>query len=280
MAKGNFFRSLRQLILLTILLMVAGGSYLSQIRSTSWEEPLWIPLYPIAADGQQVARSYIGTLTAQQFVAIEQFLERETRRYGVAINRPIRIDIGETVAEQPPSPPVNRNPISVAMWSLRLRWWAYQTTKDQPGATPDIRLFLVYHDPEIQPRVPHSLGMQKGMLGVVHVFADRNMRKKNNVVIAHEMLHTLGATDKYAADSNLPLFPIGYAEPDSLQRHPQRYAEIMGGRIPLSETEAVIPDSLQQAIVGKETALEIRWIETLKKEPVRLGRADGQMASE
>jgi hypothetical protein len=192
---------------------------------------------------------------------------RETRRYDVAIERPVRIDIGLPVAEQPPAPPESRNPITVALWSIRLRWWAHQATKNQPGATPDIRLFLVYHDPGIRTRVPHSLGMQEGMLGVVHVFADRNMQKKNNVVIAHEMLHTLGATDKYAIDGNLPLFPVGYAEPDRTARHPQRYAEIMGGRIPLSDTEAVMPDSLRQVRVGGYTALEIRWIETLKKNP-------------
>ena len=280
MAKGNFIRSLRQLILLTVLLIVAGSTYLSQARSTSWNEPLWVTLYPITADGRQSTRDYIDTLTTRQFVAIEKFMEQETHRYGVAINRPVRIDIGLPVAEQPPAPPESRNPLSVALWSIRMRWWAHQATKNQPGATPDIRLFLVYYDSRIRTRLPHSLGMQKGMLGVVHVFADRDMQKLNNFVITHEMLHTLGATDKYTIDNNLPLFPIGYAEPDNEQQYPQRYAEVMGGRIPLSDTEAVMPDSLRQVRVGRSTALEIRWIETPKKEPVTLGRADGQMASD
>ena len=275
MAKGNFVRSLRQLILLAVLLIVAGGSYLNRIRSTSWEEPLWVTLYPIIADGQQVTSDYIDTLTTQQFIAIERFMEQETHRYGVSIDRPIRIDVGLPIAELPPEPPKSRNPITVALWSARLRWWAHQATKNQPGATPNIRLFLVYHDPEIRSRVPHSLGMQKGMLGVVHVFSSREMQEKNNVVIAHEMLHTLGATDKYAADSNLPLYPAGYAEPDSTNRYPQKYAEIMGGRIPLSVTEAVMPDNLRQVRVGAPTALEIRWIEALENEPALLRKADG-----
>jgi hypothetical protein len=280
MAKGNFFRSLRQLILLTILLMVATGSYLTQMRSTSWEEPLWVRIYPIDADGRQATQKYINTLTKKPFIAIERFMEQETRHYGVNIDRPIRIDLGLPVNELPPAPPVDRHPIKVALWSLGLRWWAHQVTKDQPGATPDIRLFLVYHDPAISFEVMHSLGMQKGMLGVVHAFADRRLQKQNNVVIAHEMLHTLGATDKYALENNLPLYPIGYAEPDGTSLYPQRYAEIMGGRIPLSESEAVMPDSLRQVRVGDSTALEIRWIDTLEKAPVTLVRADGKMASE
>jgi hypothetical protein len=280
MAKGNFFRSLRQLILLTILLMVATGSYLTQMRSTSWEEPLWVTLYPIDADGRQATKKYIDALTGKPFMAIERFMEQETRRYGVDIDRPIRIDIGLPVDGLPPAPPVDRNPFKIALWSLELRWWAYQATKDQTGATPDIRLFIVYHDPDISFEVMHSLAMQKGMLGIVHAFADRRLQNKNNVVIAHEMLHTLGATDKYARENNLPLYPIGYAEPDGTRLYPQRYAEIMGGRIPLSESEAVMPDSLRQVRVGGSTALEIRWIDALEKEPVTLGGADGQMASE
>lgn len=280
MAKGNLFRSVRQLILLTILLTVATGSYLTRVRSTSWEEPLWVTLYPIDADGRRATSAYIDGLTKKPFIDIERFMERETRRYGVDIDRPIRIDIGQPVAELPPAPPQDRNPIKVALWSLGLRWWAHQVTKDQPGAPPDIRLFIVYHDPAISFEDMHSLGMQEGMLGIVHAFADRKMQKKNNVIIAHEMLHTLGATDKYEMDSNLPLYPIGYAEPHGNSIYPQRFAEIMGGRIPLSEFEAVIPDSLGQVRVGSSTALELRWIDSLEKEPVSLGGADGQMAYE
>ncbi len=280
MVKGTFIRSLRQLILLTILLIVAGSTYLNRARSTSWEEPLWVTLYPIVADERQTTTDYVYTLTTKQFVAIERFMEQETSRYDIAIDRPVRIDIGQPITGQPPAPPQSRNPVRVALWSIHLRWWAWQATRQQPGATPDIRLFLVYHDPKIQPRVPHSLGMQEGMLGVAHIFADRSMQKKNNFVIAHEMLHTLGATDKYTMGNNLPIFPIGYAEPDRAQRYPQRFAEIMGGQIPVSDTEAVMPDSLKQARVGRATALELRWIDSLKKEPVELSRADGQMASE
>jgi hypothetical protein len=280
MAKGTFIRSLRQLILLTVLVFIAGGSYLSKVRSTSWDEPLWVTLYPIDADSQQATKDYIENLSVKKFIAIERFMEHETSRYGVAINRPIRIDIGLSVTEQPPAPPASRNPFAVALWSIQFRWWAWQATKNQPGATPDIRLFLVYHDPKIRSQVPHSLGMQKGMLGVVHAFADRHMQKQNNVIITHEMLHTLGATDKYSFDSNQPLFPVGYVEPDNTNRYPQRYAEIMGGRIPLSANEAIMPDSLREVRIGGYTALEIRWIEALKKEPVTLTGADGKMAAE
>ena len=78
------------------------------------------------------------------------------------------------------------------------------------------------------------------------------------------MLHTLGASDKYAGLDSLPVFPIGYAEPDRDPLYPQRYAEIMGGRVPLSAHQAKIPTALRNVRIGGATALEINWAENLE----------------
>jgi hypothetical protein len=59
--------------------------------------------------------------------------------------------------------------------------------------------------------------------------------------------------------NNQPLYPIGYAEPDLKPQLPQRAAELMAGRIPLSPTEAETPESLRQVVVGPLTAAEIGW---------------------
>ena len=104
-----------------------------------------------------------------------------------------------------------------------------------------------------------SLGLQKGLIGIVNAFASRAMQAENNVIIAHEMLHTVGATDKYDLATNQPLYPIGYADPEQRPLFPQQQAEIMAGRIPISETEARQPEGLRQVILGEATALEINW---------------------
>jgi hypothetical protein len=265
MANGNFIRSLRQLSLLTVAFAIAGGSYLTKTRATSWEEPLWISIYPIAADDQQKTQAYIDQLTPTYFSSIETFMQTETKRYDVNISRPVRIDVGQPVTAMPPVAPFGGNPLKVAWWSLKMRWWANQATADQPGATPDIRLFVIYHDPDLQPQIPHSLGLQKGMLGVVHAFADLDMKGENQFVIAHEMLHTLGASDKYIPATNQPIFPIGYAEPDKAPTFPQQFAEIMGGRIPFSSSKSTIPEGLEFARVGAATALELRWTDAADK---------------
>ena len=81
------------------------------------------------------------------------------------------------------------------------------------------------------------------------------------MIIAHEFLHTVGASDKYDVTSNQPLFPDGYAEPERRPLYPQVNAEIMGGRVPLSEQDAVMPKSLRLCRIGTATAREIRWID-------------------
>jgi hypothetical protein len=72
---------------------------------------------------------------------------------------------------------------------------------------------------------------------VVHAFASEKMAARNNVVIAHEMLHTLGASDKYDLSNGQPIFPDGYGDAQQQPLLPQQLAEIMGGRIAISETE-------------------------------------------
>ena len=83
-----------------------------------------------------------------------------------------------------------------------------------PGRAPSrVRMFVLYHDPAKLEPVPDSHGLQKGLVGVVHAFADGTMTGANNMVIAHELLHTVGASDKYDLGSGAPLFPIGFADP-------------------------------------------------------------------
>src|SRR5581483_10543090 len=102
-------------------------------------------------------------------------------------------------------------------------------------------------------------GLQKGLLGVVHVFALGPMSGSNSIVIAHELLHTLGATDKYDLRTGMPVYPSGFAEPDRKPLYPQPRAEIMAGRRALSASQYEMPGSLREVLVGPVTAREIRW---------------------
>jgi len=254
------FELLRKFLLLMILFVVGMGTYLTIQNTTDWREPLWVEVYPINADGRTATDNYIDSLETDDFQSIERFMRDQGKRYRIGIDQPVKLVLGQQLTEFPPEVPINGNPLSIAFWSLKLRWWASRVTSDFDGPRPDIRMFLMYFDPEQTRVLGHSLGLQKGLIGVVNVFATPSQAQTNNFVIAHEMLHTLGATDKYTGPYSLPIYPAGYADPEKRPLYPQTHAEIMGGRIPLSETEAVIPLGLSQASVGAETALEIRWI--------------------
>jgi hypothetical protein len=258
MAAGSFFRSVRIFVLLLILFVVAMNAWLAKLRSTDWNESLWMVVYPINGDGSAATQRYIDDLERDDFRVLESFISSEATRYGLSIRQPLTVRLAPPPAERPPTPPADEGALSVMFWSLKLRYWALVNDTFE-GPEPDVQMFVVYYDPARYKRLQHSLGLQKGLIGVVNAFAARHLAQRNNVVIAHEFLHTLGASDKYHADSNLPLYPVGYADPDRRPRYPQRKAEIMGGRIPLSEQHAVMPDSLSECVIGPATALEIRW---------------------
>ena len=255
------FRLIRTTILLLILINVAVGTWLTRVRTTSWEHPLRVMMFPINADGNPGTTSYIAELRKDAFQPIAEFMRSEAQRYGVSTYAPVDVYLGAEISGRPPDPPFGGNAMQIALWSLQMRLWAWRNA-DFDGPAPDVRVFVLYHDPEQVTRVAHSLGLQKGLIGVVHAFASEEQAAQNNVIIAHELLHTVGATDKYdtVSGSNLPAYPDGYAEPDKDPLLPQEYAEIMGGRIPLSQREADIPQSLDQVLVGAATAREINWL--------------------
>jgi hypothetical protein len=255
---GGTFRQLRILILLLALLAVALSTWQESSRSTRWREPLFVAIYPIAADDSPVTRSYVAGLDAERFKPIDRFFIREALRYHLHTVEPVRTRLRAELKERPPQRAATAGVLATAMWSLRLRYWAWRASGRVPEPE-DIRLFVLFHDPAITPMVPHSLGLTKGLIGVVYAFAAADMNGSNNVVMAHEMLHTLGATDKYDPVNDAPRFPDGYGDPRQVPLYPQLLAEVMAGRRMISPDRWEQPDSLDQVVIGAATALEIRW---------------------
>lgn len=253
------WRQLRILILLLVLLFVALNQYFDRVYSTDWDFPLRVTIYPINGDGSDESQRFIDQLTADSFLPLEVFFRKEAGHYSIKVDPPVRFALAPQLRELPPVLERDSGTLGIAMWSLRTRYWSWRQP-DLAGPAPDIRLFVLYHDPRRSPSLPHSVGIQKGLFGIVNIFADRRMMGSNDTVIAHELLHTLGAKDKYDLTTNQPLYPLGYAEADRQPLYPQAFAELMAGRIPLSQDEADIPESLRQVLVGTATAIEIGWL--------------------
>ena len=246
------------MILLLVLTFVGISAWLTQARSTDWNNSLWVKVYPINADGSTESEDYIATLDVGDFAGIETFISREVNRYGKVLDQPLRVELGRQVREQPPAIEPDSGVLDIMWWSLKMRWWASSTAGEQDAIEPDVRIFVRYHRPQDAYVLEDSVGLQKGMVGIVNARASRRHRGMNNVVIAHEFLHTLGATDKYDPGTGQPIPPDGLAEPDRDPLYPQRYAEIMGGRIAQAADDAITPKSLKHVLIGPATASEIR----------------------
>jgi hypothetical protein len=252
------FKIVRVAILLCVLLLVAVTTCQERYLSTRWHDPLYVAIYPIAADDSPVTQAYVAALDGERFKPIDRFFTREAVRYHLDASEPVRTRLRGELSSRPPQRAADAGVPATALWSLRLRYWAWRASR-HAREPEDIRMFVLYHDPALTPTVPHSLGLTKGLIGVVYAFAAPEMNDENNVVIAHEMLHTVGATDKYNAVDDAPRFPDGYGDPGQRPLFPQRTAELMAGRRMLAPDKWQQAASLDDVVIGPVTALEIRW---------------------
>jgi hypothetical protein len=253
------FRNIRIALLLAILAFVAIYTKQQRIYTTSWLDPLQVVILPINADGSTDTASYISNLSSDSFSAIDKFTAREAKRYKLYQQQPTQTILGPTIDSRPPLPPNSSNIVVIGLWSLKLRYWAWQNTPEGYSDN-SVKMFVLYHTPNGNSTSLNSLGLQKGLLGIVNAFASHKQSKQNNIVIAHELLHTVGATDKYNSANN-PVFPDGYAKPERKPLFPQYRAEIMAGRIPKSDSTSEMATSLQSCVIGNKTAQEISWLD-------------------
>lgn len=254
------FKRFRIAILLYVLLFVALGQFLASHRATNWDDSLWVDIYTVNASGSMPAQQYIDSLKPDAFAPIERFFREQAEAYGVAVDQPFRIQLAGQLDDELPTVPANGGLLPSIIWSLKMRWFVTRLHWSSDTATPDITVFAIYNDAESGVVLDRSTALRKGMIAVANLFARRNLRGSNQMIVAHELLHTLGASDKYDLATTLPTFPIGFAEPDRQPLYPQSHAELMAGRIPIREDQASVPGSLDSVLVGKTTALEIGWL--------------------
>ncbi len=252
------FKHLRIAVLLYVLVFVALAQLFTTRNATDWDAPLWVDVYAVAGDDHPATRRFIDGLSTMEFADAEAFLAREAKRYGVALEQPFKLRVvGEHTNELPRLDP-GAGRLGVLLWSLRMRWLATRL-QWADGPSGDIVVFAVFHEPTDGVALDRSTALEKGLIAVANLFADREARATNQIVLAHELLHTLRATDKYSSTSNAPSYPDGYAAPDARPLLPQTKAELMAGRIPLDERRAEMPNDLREVVIGPATAREIGW---------------------
>ena len=249
--------TVRICLLLTVLVTVGFTSAHQLVYTRNWNQTLQVSVFPINGDGYLSTDTYIQSLSDDTFSAINRWGVREASRHELNLQTPFHVTLGEQISSLPPAFPANANAFDVLVWGLRFRYWAWQNTPESDADLTRVRMFVVYQTGDDKP-LQHSLGMQKGLMGLVYAFSLPQQSAQNNVVIAHEMLHTVGAIDKYGVYGN-PLYPQGFANIYRQPVYPQRYAEIMAGRIPTASYNSYMAESLRSVIVNDYTAREINW---------------------
>jgi hypothetical protein len=258
-ARRTFLGNLRLALLLGVLGFVALGAWLDRTRSRDWDAPLRVTVYLLAATDDPDVRSYLADLDDASFDAVEDFVAEQAVEYGVTLEEPMRLRVSRAARALPPDPGADPGLASIVLWSLKMRYWAWRVAANDPLPPPDIQLFALYYPGVSGHALPDSLGLSKGLVAVARLFAGSDAADANQVVIVHELLHTLGATDKYDRRNGRPTVPDGLADPLREPRFPQTQGEIMAGRIAVSPVRAAMPEELAQMVVGPATAREIGW---------------------
>ncbi|APR80111.1 Hypothetical protein A7982_05458 [Minicystis rosea] len=193
--------------------------------------------------------------------ALEDILAREQRRHhGPGGPRPFAVEVlgpVDTVAKPPEL--ADNGVLDLARYAYAK--WRYTARIDAAAnvepRTLDARIYVVTR-PGREQNFVEGVSEQGGRSGLIEVDLDETMIDFTLFVFAHELMHTLGATDKYDA-AGATMIPIGLAEPDADPRFPQRFAEVMARTRPVAPGDERAPLSLDELRVGPTTAHEIGW---------------------
>lgn len=249
------WKKIRILILLAILLVVGVNTW--RDYHPNWDRPIIVNLHPINADGEADTTRYIQQLNTRDLMQAQQYIKNMSAQYRV---QPVNVyfKIGRELSKVPPKVPENPSVLDSIVWSLKFRFYAWQQHQGADGSA-NVTLFLNYYSPKKTTVLKHSTALENGRIGSINLFASEAQSEQNRVILVHELMHALGAKDKYDLVTGQPHYPEGYAFPDQSPLFPQTKGELMAGHIPTDHSKSVMPQLLNQMIIGPITARELGW---------------------
>ncbi len=216
-SRGTFFR-VRVGVLLTILVGVvlwAWRDVRSRRARTDWNHTLGVAVVLVrtsALDAQAVA------LFRKRASALEDRLADEMRRHSPGAPRPFAFTVLGPVDGVDPPVIEGEGIAAAAHHSMDL--WKYtgdiDTRASCVASAYDSRIYVAMRAPASNARqMVEGDSEDGGRVGTVRVELDSSMVDFAWFVVAHELLHTLGASDKYDAAGRV-VIPDGLAEPDAI----------------------------------------------------------------
>lgn len=250
------------LVVLFVVVLVAIADWRRRRARNEWRTPLDVAVVLVApnADDRTPEEAALEAFR-ERATALEDRLAAEFVRYRPISMRPFRLRVVGPVPLAATVPRMGEGAIELAKHTLELSRWTHDID-ERAGVISDhydARIYVVARRPSTEERAFVEGESQKnGRIGVVEVELDASMVDFALIVVAHELMHTLGASDKYDADGHTHI-PEGLAEPNLTPLYPQRFAEVMSRNRPVAAGREVVPTSIDELAVGLATAYEIGW---------------------
>lgn len=260
--RSVFFKVRVGLLLAALVLVVlyAIRDVRSRRARTEWDHTLSIAL--VLVEQRPLAAGVTPALRAR-VPSLEERMTSELHRHRPDAPTPFTFRfVGPVTYPDPPPTPDGDGIADLAAHAYRTWRWtqAVDGAAGESLSGYDSRIYLVARPPASEERqVVEGVSQDGGRIGIVSVELDADMADLALIVVAHELFHTLGATDKYDASGRIKV-PEGLAEPQLRPVLPQRYAEIMARNRPVSVAEEKVPTRLDEIAVGLVTASEIGWL--------------------
>jgi len=167
------FKIIRVIILLLILASVWTTVAIQRTVVQDWQGTLDIKIIPVIADDRPTTRKFVEKIDERYFRNIKRYLEAQAKKYDVNLENNLNIEITEAISDVPPTVPENgASRFDIIIWSLKLRWWAWQHQLDDHHIA-QIRLYVLYQSPSDRTPLAHSTGLQNGLIGLINTRANR-----------------------------------------------------------------------------------------------------------
>ncbi|MDB4945426.1 MAG: hypothetical protein JWP97_4960 [Labilithrix sp.] len=265
-AKRSWFFRVRVALLLLVLFGVvlwAVQDRRQRRERNAWTRTLDVAIVVVTVEAVDAAAT---EAVRDGLPGLEARLTAEHARYHPGSLAPFRFRlVGPVAGAAPPPGPSGDGALDLASYAYA-QWRWVKDVDARAGVEPslyDSRIYLAVRRPRQELRtLVEGRSEQGGRVGIVELELDADAAGAHLplVVATHELLHTLGATDKYDAAGRTRI-PDGLAEPAREPRYPQRFAEIMARDRPVSAEAERVPESLAEVAVGPLTAREIGWAE-------------------
>ena len=272
-------RRLRQGALLLVLVVVALWGYINyqaDHRTFAWDKKISVAVVALLDGGGK--QSQKDAWFVQRFLSraapprdnlreVETWIQKEFARHtgddrqilDVVVRGPLRLRV-------PPPLLPGSNDSFLVRWQGTRRFLSYFNEVYQRDelllGKYDLTLFIYfynYSDKKSRELFAEfdSVASRRSGLGIVFCPISNRHLGYSCAIVAHELCHTLGASDKY--DGSVSVYPDGFAEPDRRPLYPQRKAEIMSLGLPVKAGKDEPVRHLRNCIVGTKTAREVNW---------------------